>query len=191
MATYNEKIIFGMKNIHLATIEDEGSFGVPVKVLGAKAVEASFESSEKVIHADNMAVYSDKRIKTGQGKLSVLGLTTNEKCLMAGTKNMSGGFAVNQSTNAPRLALLFEQDKADGGKLLNVIYNVQFSIPGINAVTTEGEVEEQLYEIDFSCLPELSEGYFFYTVDTKDAKADQTMIQNWFTTVQMPKEKME
>lgn len=193
MATYNEKIVFGMKNIHLATVEDDGTFGVPVKVLGAKAVEASFESTEHTINADDTTVYSQKGIKSGSGKLSVLGLTTNEKCLMAGTKNMSGGFAVSQSTNAPRLALLFEQSKADGGKLLNVIYNVQFSIPGINAVTKEGEIEEQIYELDFTCLPELQsgEGYYFNVVDTTDTKADSTMIDKWYTEVQLPKEGVE
>ncbi|EQK42911.1 phage major tail, phi13 family protein [[Clostridium] bifermentans ATCC 638] len=189
MANYNEKIVFGMDEIHIATVNEDGSFGVPVKILGAKAVEASFESTEKAIHADNITVYSDKRIKDGKGKLTVLGLTTTEKALLAGTENMSGGFAVSQSMNAPRLALLFKQDKADKGKLLNVIYNVQFSIPGINAVTTEGEMEEQTFEIDFSCLPELGsgEGYFFYTVDTTDAKADSTMVGKWFTEVQFPK----
>ncbi|WP_270940881.1 major tail protein [Romboutsia lituseburensis] len=184
---YNEKIVFGMSNIHVATVNEDGTFGVPVSILGAKAVEASFESGEQVIHADNKAVYSDKRITKGSGKLSVLGLTTDEKCLLAGTENMSGGFAINATTNAPSLALLFEQDKADGGKLLNVIYNVQFSIPSISAVTTEEEMEEQIAELDFTCLQDLEDGYYYYAVDTKDSKADATMIGKWFTEVQKPK----
>ncbi len=185
--TYNEKIIFGMSNIHVAKVEGNGEFGVPVQILGGKAVEASFEASEKIVYADNKAVYNDKRITKGSGKLSVLGLTTDEKCLLAGAENMSGGLALNASMNAPSLALLFEQDKADGGKLLNVIYNVQFAIPAISAVTTEGEMSEQISDLDFTCLPDLKQGYFFYTVDTTDAKADEEMVNNWFTTVQLPK----
>lgn len=185
--TYKEKIIFGMSNIHVATVEEDGSFGVPVQILGGKAVEASFEASEKVVYADNKAVYNDKRITKGSGKLSVLGLTTDEKCLLAGAENMSGGLALNASMNAPSLALLFEQEKAGGGKLLNVLYNVQFAIPAISAVTTEGEMSEQVSDLDFTCLPDLKQGYFFYTVDTTDAKADEEMVANWFTTVQLPK----
>ncbi|MDB8794271.1 hypothetical protein PN290_00325 [Romboutsia sp. 1001216sp1] len=186
--TYNEKIIFGMSNIHVATVGEDGEFGVPVQILGGKAVEASFEASEKIVYADNKAVYNDKRITKGSGKLSVLGLTTDEKCLLAGTENMSGGLALNASMNAPSLALLFEQEKADGGKLLNVLYNVQFAIPSISAVTTEGEMAEQISDLDFTCLPDLKQGYFFYTVDTTDAKVDSEMVNNWYTTVQMPKE---
>ncbi|MDB8790888.1 hypothetical protein PN398_09135, partial [Romboutsia sp. 1001216sp1] len=63
--TYNEKIIFGMSNIHVATVGEDGEFGVPVQILGGKAVEASFEASEKIVYADNKAVYNDKRITKG------------------------------------------------------------------------------------------------------------------------------
>lgn len=185
--TYNEKIVFGMDQIHVCPVNEDGTFGVPVAILGGKAVEASFEASEKIVYADNKAVYNDKRITKGSGKLSVLGLTTDEKCLLAGAENMAGGLALNASMNAPSLALLFAQDKADGGKLLNVIYNVQFAIPAISAVTTEGEMSEQISDLDFTCLPDLAKGFFFYTVDTSDAKADAEMIGKWFTEVQMPK----
>ncbi len=185
--TYKEKIVYGLNEIHVAKVADDGTFGVPVAILGAKTVEATFESSEKKIYADNNTVYVDKRVSSGKGKLGVLGLTMTEKALLAGGENMSGGFALNKNTNAPNLALLFSQDKADGGKILTVVYNSQFSIPGINAVTTEEEMEEQIAEIEFTCSPELAEGYYYYSVDTKDANIDKTMVEAWFTKVQMPK----
>lgn len=186
MATYSEKIVFGFDKIHVAKVNEDGSFGVPVSILGAKSVEASFESSEKKIHADNKVVHSDKRVSSGKGKLGVLGLTMTEKALLAGGENMSGGFALSSTTNAPNLALLFSQDKTDGGQILSVIYNVQFDIPGINATTTEDEIEEQVFEIDFTSLPG-ADGYYYYTVDTKDKDADQTIVSKWFTEVQKPK----
>lgn len=186
MATYNEKIVFGFDKIHVAKVNEDGSFGVPVAILGAKSVEASFESSEKKTHADNKVVHSDKRVSSGKGKLGVLGLTMTEKALLAGGENMSGGFALSSTTNAPNLALLFSQDKADGGQILSAIYNVQFDIPGINATTTEDEIEEQVFEIDFTSLPG-ADGYYYYTVDTKDKDVDQTIVSKWFTEVQKPK----
>ncbi|MDK2587555.1 hypothetical protein QOZ83_17130 [Romboutsia sedimentorum] len=185
---YKEKIVYGLSNINVAKVAEDGTFGVPVAILGAKSVEGTFESSEKKIYADNGTAYVDKRVTSGKGKLGVLGLTMTEKALLAGGENMSGGFALNKNTNAPNLALLFSQDKADGGKILSVIYNVQFSIPGINAVTTEEEIEEQIAEIDFTCTEELKEGYYYYSIDTKDDSIDQTMIDAWFTKVQMPKQ---
>ncbi|GAA0863542.1 major tail protein [Paraclostridium tenue] len=186
MATYNEKIVFGFDKIHVAKVNEDGTFGVPVAILGAKSVEATFETSEKKVHADNKIVCSDKRVSSGKGKLGVLGLTMTEKALLAGGENMSGGFALSSTTNAPNLALLFSQDKKDGGQILSVLYNVQFDIPGINATTTEDEIEEQIFEIDFTSLPS-SDGYYYYTVDTKDKDADQAIVSKWFTEVQKPK----
>lgn len=184
---YIEKIIYGMDQIHVAKVGVDGTFLAPVAILGAKNVEASFEATEKVIYADNKAVYNDKRITKGSGKLGVLGLTMEEKALLAGTEAMSGGFALNADMNAPSLALMFAQDKADGGKLLTVLYNVQFAIPGIQAVSTEGEITETLSDLEFSVLPDVNDGYFFYTVDTTDASADAELVSKWFTEVQKPK----
>lgn len=184
---YERKIVYGMSKIHIAPAESDGSFGTPVPIIGAKSVEASFETVEKVRYGDNKAVHSKKKVTNGSGKLSVMGLTTDEKCLLSGEENMSGGFRVNENTNAPRLAVLFQQEKEDGGKILNVIYNAQFSIPSINAVSSEGEDTDQTFELDFTCLPELTGGNFAYVVDSTDAKADETMVENWFTEVQMPK----
>ncbi|MBC5995465.1 hypothetical protein H8923_01715 [Romboutsia hominis] len=183
---YKQKIIFGMDNIHIAKINDDGTFGTIVPILGAKACEVSFESSEKIIYADNKPVYNDKRITKGSGKLSVLGLTMDEKALLAGVDVVKGGIALGANTVAPNLAVLFAQDKADDGKILTVIYNVQFTTPSIQAISTEGEKEEQIAELEFTCLPDVKDGLFFYTVDSTDEAADSTMVSNWFTEVQKP-----
>lgn len=183
---YKQKIIFGMDNIHIAKVNEDGTFGTIVPILGAKACEVSFESSEKIIYADNKPVYNDKRITKGSGKLSVLGLTMDEKALLAGAEVVKGGIALGANTVAPNLAVLFAQDKADDGKILTVLYNVQFAIPSIQAVTTEGEKEEQISELEFTCLPDIEDGLFFYTVDTTDETADATMVSKWFTAVQKP-----
>lgn len=184
---YKQKIVFGMDNICVCKVLDNGNFDETiVPILGAKACEASFESSEKTIYADNKAVYNDKRISKGSGKLSVLGLTMDEKALLMGVEKVKGGVSLGTTTAAPSLAVMFKQDKADGGQILNVIYNVQFSLPSINAVTTEGEMEEQIAELEFTCLPDVKDGLFFYTVDSTDETADAIMVSNWFTEVQKP-----
>ena len=52
-------------------------------------------------------------------------------------------------------------------------------------------MEEQLAELEFTCLPveieELGKSLFFYTIDTKDSDVDSDMVQNWFKSVQKPK----
>lgn len=118
--------------------------------------------------------------------LEVLGLTVDEKALLFGGENMSGGFAMGANTAMPQFAIMFEQQKADGGKILHVLYNCSFAPAGINCQTLEeGQIEETTESLEFTAV--LGDcGYFFYSLDTKDAKADQAIVRQWFNEVQYP-----
>lgn len=194
MANYEEKIIFGMDKIHVAKMKADGTYDVPVAILGAKAVECSFESKETVFRADNKAVYTNKRVSSGSGKLSTLGMSTSEKALLTGSLDL-GGFVLDANATAPKFALLFENDKADGGKIYNVLYNVTFSVPQIKATTTEEQAEENIVEIDFTALTNkftienIDYDLFYYSVDTRDTTADTAVLAGFFTSVQTPKKK--
>lgn len=191
---YEEKIIFGMDKIHVAKLKADGTYDAPVAILGAKAVECSYESKETVFRADNNAVYTNKRISSGSGKLSTLGLTNEEKALLTGNESI-GGFTLSANAIAPKFALIFANDKADGGEIYNVLYNVTFSVPQIKATSTEEQAEENVVEIDFTSLTNSIEvdgakkDLFYYSVDTKDITANADVISGFFTSVQTPKKK--
>lgn len=186
MSSIDNKLIFGFSDIHVAKITD-GSYATPIKILGGKSVECSFDITERKISADNEVKKNVVRVSSGAGKLGVLGLTTDEKVLLLGGENMSGGYALKANASMPSLALLFAQEKEDGGRLLHVIYNVQFKPAQIAAVSTEnGEIEESIAELDFSCI-EGSNGYYYYCVDTTDASIDSELVSTWFTKVNDPK----
>ncbi|MCC0644891.1 hypothetical protein KGF45_02260 [Clostridioides sp. ZZV14-6154] len=192
---YKSKIISGLKNIHVAKVNDDGTFAVPVPILGGKKVESSYEVSEDITYADDMAVDNDMTVSNGSGKMTVLGLLMDEKALIYGGDNMSGGWGLSTNMQVPNLAILFEQQKRDGGKILSVIYNAQFKPAGINATTVEEKKEKETVELEFTSLPAVTsvddKNYFYYTVDTKDKNVSQEMIENWYKTVQVPKKTVE
>lgn len=194
MANYEEKIVFGMSNIMVAKMKEDGTYETPVAILGAKAVECSYESKETVFRADNKAVYTNKRVSSGTGKLSTLGLTNSEKALLTGNSDI-GGFVLDANATAPKLALLFKQEKSDSGALYHVLYNVTFSVPQIKANTIEEQAEENVSEIDFTSLTNTIEvdgvkkDLFYYSVDTKDVTTNADVISGFFTSVQTPKKK--
>lgn len=191
---YEEKIVFGMDKIHVAKLKADGTYEAPVSILGAKAVECSFESKEAVFRADNKAVYTNKAVSSGSGKLSTLGLTNEERALLTGSLYL-GGFALDANAVAPKFALLFANDKGDGGEIYNVLYNVTFSVPQIKAISKEEQVEENVVEIDFTSLTNsidvdgTKKDLFYYCVDTKDVTADDSVKTGFFTSVQTPKKK--
>ena len=130
----------------------------------------------------------DKKLYDNKLTLEVLGLTTDEKAMLFGGENMKGGFAMGANVQMPQFALLFQQEKADGGQILHVIYNCTFAPNGINAQTLEeGQIEETTESLEFSSIIGAN-GYFYYSLDTKDAAADSTLVKNWFAQVQEPED---
>ena len=85
---------------------------------------------------DNKIVYNSKKIANGTGTLEVLGLTSEEKRLIMGADE-TVGMGLRSGQDMPSFALLFAQQKADGGEILSVLYNVKFSPMSISAVTLE------------------------------------------------------
>ena len=151
----------------------------------AKSVECSFDVSEKQIFADNKAVYNAKAIASGSGTLEVLGLTPDERRMIMGDDS-EVGFRLGADVKMPQFALLFEQQKADGKKVLYAIYNVQFSPNGISATAVEDGIEEATVSLEFTAIPGAGDKELFYfAVDTAEAGAEQ-YAQNFFTEVQIP-----
>lgn len=187
MANYTEKIIYGFSNIHIAKYDDRTkTYDTPVPVLGGRSVEVSYDVQENKISADNKVVWANNLIASGNGTLEVLGLTTEEKCLLFGGENLGGGFAMGASTNMPQFALLFQQEKADGKKILHVLYNVSFAPQGINAQSLEeGQIEETTEQLQFTSIIGNC-GYFYYSLDSGDAVANNNIVKNFFTQVQTP-----
>lgn len=174
-----------MSNIHIALLQEDGSYATPVPILGAKSCEATFEIAEKNISADNKVVYNSKKVASGSGTLSVLGLTAEERrMLLGGDENV--GWALRSGTDTPSMALLFQQEKADGKKILNVIYNVKFNPMSIQATSIEeGQIEEELCDLEFVAIEKPGDNIFYFAVDTAEAGAE-ALAQVWFTEVQEP-----
>ena len=135
---------------------------------------------------DNKVVWANNLIASGSGSLEVLGLTTDEKALLFGGENMAGGFAMSANTSMPQFALLFQQEKADGKKILHALYNVSFAPQGINAQSLEeGQIEETTEQLQFTSIVGNC-GYFYYSLDSGDAKANQQIVKTFFQEVKTP-----
>ncbi|TAN66617.1 hypothetical protein WS9_009905 [Paraclostridium sordellii 8483] len=184
------KACFGLSNIHFA--EFNGSaFETPVRILHAKKVENKFKYENVEEWADNIAVINDYLFGGGEGKLTTLGLSKEERTLLFGNKSVKGGIAVADTDEAPIGAFLFERRLKGGAKRLYVIYACKCSPTDISGDTIEGgKTEYETTEIEYSISACEHEGvnliYFF--IDTNDPTVDQTQITKWYQEVQFPKE---
>jgi phi13 family phage major tail protein len=176
-----KKRLGGFKNIYVAPVTGD-TFGTPVKVEGAKAIEAELAYESVQFYADNAIDYNDYIFNGGEGTLTVSGLTMAEYKTLFGSNFGTGDVLIKSTDIAPELAILFERTKlGTQEKVLYALYACKFAPPSINAQTMEGGVEEEPVELQFT-VRELSDGSVFYMADTETALPAKT--DAWFTSVQ-------
>ncbi|MEH7513340.1 major tail protein [Gottfriedia acidiceleris] len=179
-----KKRLGGFKNIYVAPVGVDGTFGTPVPLSGAKSISAELKYESVQFYADNMIDYSDYIFNGGEGKLTLSGLSMSEYNLLFGTTVANGTALVKSSDIAPEVAILFERNKlGTNAKVLYALYACKFAPPSIGAQTLEGKVEEENVELQFTCR-ELTDGSVFFMADTETANS--TLVNAWYTSVQKP-----
>ncbi|WP_052427415.1 major tail protein [Neobacillus niacini] len=178
-----KKRLGGFKNIHVAPLTGS-TYGTPVKIEGAKSIEAELSYEQVQFYADNAIDYNDFVFNGGEGTLTISGLTIQEYNTLFGATVNAGGVLVKSTDVAPELAILFERNKLGSNfKTLYAIYAVKFAPPAISAQTLEGGVEEETVELTFT-VRALEDASVFYMVDSETAPALQ--VTDWYSTVQKP-----
>ncbi len=178
-----KKRLGGFKNIHVAPLNQDGTFGAPVPVAGAKQIEAELAYESVQFYADNAIDYSDYIFNGGEGTLTVSGLTMDEYETLFGSTVSTGEVKVNSKDIAPELAIMFERNKlGTQEKVLYVLYACKFAPPAISAQTIEGSVEEETVELSFT-IREMANGDVFKLADTEQVST--LIADSWFSQVQV------
>lgn len=178
--SYNERIIYGLSNIHYSI---DGTNIKPL--LGAVDVSVTFKE-------DNLYgnIHGVKRIKLsksveGEGTLNILGLTFQEMKDILGYKGELGEIYMQDNFNPQYITLLFTREKANGEKLLNVLYKCKFDITDLSAKTITDAVEQENVELKFKCTPdENRHNLQYFILDTEYGNKDK--VDNFFKIIQLP-----
>lgn len=184
------KACVGLSNIHFAPFNG-GEFETPVRISHAKKIENKFKYENIQEWADNIAVINEFLYGGGEGSLTTLGLSKEERVLLFGNKAVKGGVAVTDSDEAPIGAFLFERRLVGGAKRFYVVYACKCSPTDISGETIEeGKGNYETNDIEYSISSCEHEGVnlvYFY-IDTNDSTVDQQQVTKWFKEVQFPQE---
>ena len=175
-----KKRLAGLKGIHVAKYNENGTFGTPVPITGAKSVSAELEYSEVKFYADDVNDFSDYQFSGGSGELVLSGLQLEEYKTLFGCDYNNGITTVNSTDVTPQLALLFERKKlGTQEKVLYALYNVKFAPPKIEGNTLEGDISEETISLSFT-VSEMPNGDVYRVADSGTAT---TVAQNWYQKV--------
>lgn len=184
------KACVGLSNIHFAPFNGS-TFDSPVHIFHAKKIENKFKYENIQEWADNIAVINEFLYGGGEGSLTVLGLSKEERVLLFGNKAVKGGIAVSDTDEAPIGAFLFERRLTGGARRLYVVYACKCSPTDISGETIEeGKGNYETNDIEYSISSCEHEGVnlvYFY-IDTDDETVDQEQVTNWYKSVQFPQD---
>lgn len=189
MAGTDNKIRFGLKNVHYATatIAADGSatYGTPVHVPGAVSLTLDPEGDRTPFHADNIEYWVDPGNTGYSGTLEMaLFPDAFRKDVFGEIEDASGVLYEDQNAEAKHFALMF-QFEGDKKARRHVFYNCTAARPSTTGATKEANVTPQTESSAITAtsiyIEALDKNVVKSTTEAGGAKYD-----DWFTSVVLP-----
>ena len=119
----------------------------------------------------------------------VLGKLSNElKALIMGSTYTEEGVMIEASNDAQQefaVIVVLSQMGTTNGTLNYVFYRTKLTLEGVEAETKTDSITDSQLTLSGKAIP-LSNGRIASSIDSLDAKADDTVISNWTKNVYMP-----
>lgn len=189
MPTTENKVRYGLKNVHLATCtittDGSASFGSPVPFPGAVSLTADPDGSVEKFWADNMSYYSYNSESGYSGDLEMAYIPKSIlKSFMGLQEDANGLLYDDTDAEQPHFALLF-QFEGDLKAVRHVLYNVTAAPVSLSGNTTEGANEPQTETVSISASPIYVPGVQKNTSHGRCEEGDSG-YSSFFTAVQVP-----
>nr|DAX69019.1 MAG TPA: tail tube protein [Caudoviricetes sp.] len=184
MAEEKNIVEFGVENLHLATLKDDGEFDTPVHIKGTSKIKLSGKGDTKIIYADNGTFYTISSNTGYEGELEIYNFDDDFKIKYLGFKKDANGILIEPSILKPvNLAMLFKI-LGDAKDRVSVLYNCIFEKPDIELKTVEEKIDVEVMKIKFKVRQKEFKDFEDKVIQasTLDTEAKKT----WFTKVYTP-----
>lgn len=182
----NNKVQYGLKNVHYATVTvgtNTVTYGTPVAWPGAVSLSLSAEGDTNDFYADNIkyftAIANNGYSGDFESALIPESFRTDIMGETVGTGAKSGIYYEHADVQPKAFALLF-QFEGDQNATKYALYNCKMARPDIESSTTEDGIEVQTVSGEITASPRA----FDNVVKAQCANTASTAYSAWFTTVQ-------
>ncbi|EAC3432709.1 TPA: phage tail protein [Listeria monocytogenes] len=184
MEGQENKVLFGLENVHYATYTETGgeiTYDTPKPLPGG--VEISVEPQGDMIkfYADNIVYYQAPNNQGYEGTLTIASIPEGfaTDCLGEELDTVDGVLTEKSDAKPKPFALLFEFD-GDVKSVRQVLYNCTASRPTVASSTKTDSVEPNTNELSFSAGPRATDK----AVKTKTAAGvPDEIYNNWYKAV--------
>ena len=177
---------------HLLT-EKDGSitYDTPKYLEGVKELGIKPKQNADPYYHEGRKILTERTLQDIDVVVNITDLTDEDECYVMGHKlAKTGGVIKNDNDIAPTLALLYEADKAQGGKRFGILYAGTFGISDEDLKDQEGKANFQYKKLQASFRP-LNNGLWNYKVDSDSPNVTEDTLKNFFTKVLIPEEALQ
>ena len=183
--------IVGLKNIHIAKLNANGQYEAPIKLVGAKSVKTSNESTEVAFYSDDVMDYYGNALTAMSIEVEMAYLTPEIEALLCGKEITSNGAMVTGASDAQAtVAFMYEMSTLDK-PVRRCLYEVILTKSESEATTKTDSVEEKTIKLTGKAKPRSVDGKFDIVMDANhipdgtDEQFNQA-FDKFFTGVLLP-----
>lgn len=180
--------IIGLKNLHIAPLNNNGRYGTPIKLVGAKTLNTTNEFSESSFYSDDILDYYNKGLTSMEVEIELAYLTPEIESLLTGKQfdEATGALVSGSTDTSATVALLYEMTTLNE-PIRRVIYEVVLTKEETNAATKTDSVEEQLVKLVGKAKPREVDNKFDLVLDKNNAAVKETAWNTFFDGVLLPR----
>lgn len=185
MVKKENKVTFGLKNIHYVPIEEEIeesiTYGTPVRIPGMVEITLEPRGEMTEFYADDMLYYTAANNQGYDGTLNVANIPDQFAIECLGEEKDETDEVITEKANktGKDFALLFEFD-GDVKATRHVLYKCSASRPSISSTTKTNTKEPNTNELSFVSSPRMKD----LAVKTKTTtNTPDNIYNNWYKKV--------
>ena len=160
--------IVGLKNIHIAKLKADGGYEKPIKLVGAKSVKTTNESSEVGFYSDDVLDVYMNALSAMTVEVEMAYLTPEIESLLTGKEiNSVGGMLTGTDDVQSTVAFLYEMSTLEKG-VRRVLYEVILTRQDVEAYTKTDSVEEKTIKLIGKAKARSIDGKFDLVMDANN-----------------------
>lgn len=160
MAIKNNKVHFGIKNVHYALVTEttttagtSTTYGSPVAMPGAVSIDLSANQETTEFYADDGVYYITQNDATYEGDLTIADIPDQFKKDVFGDKEDSNGVLVETTGNPVKYFALMFETTGDAGGHRTLFYKCSATRPNASGQTKEETTEVQPMTLSIKAIP--------------------------------------
>ena len=171
----DNKVKFGLSKCYYATVTETGdvtTYGSPVAMPGAVALNLEAQMSQEPFHADNGVYYVTSTANSYEGDLEIAAVPTSFLKDIFGDVEDANGAIVEIKESTPKYFALMFETEGDVGGHRTVMYKCSATRPALGSKTTEDSVEVQTSTMSIKAIARVDSD----TVSGKTGHAIQSSL---------------